>query len=105
MDHDVRSLQAFMEARFDGIERRFDDLVDRADRIEVQTTMTNGRVTRVEEQIRTLFMKLKDRASRVVHEAEKLPLTLVSLRWWIVAILATITGTYYVVTDVLGFHR
>ena len=58
MEHDVRSLQALIEARFQALNERMDDHREELREIRLQTTRTNGRLNSAEEQIRTIFKAL-----------------------------------------------
>lgn len=71
----LAALQAEMRAGFSATNRRFDegrqetrdrhdDNIRRLDRIETEVRATNGRVTRHDEQIRTLFSRLKGAVSK-----------------------------------------
>ncbi len=64
--------------------------------IHAEVRKTNGRVTRLEEQVRSIFQKLK-----AVATGQAGGLNLKQLIQWI----AIIGGTYIVLTQVLGFHK
>lgn len=103
MDHDVRSLQAFIVARFDAVDRRLDDSREQTLRmheenraelgeIKEQVYRTNGRMTRAEEQIRTLFERTKGVVSQL------------SIKWYLTLIATTAAAVYFALIAA-GFHR
>lgn len=72
----------------------------RLERIEKQVTDTNGRVTRHDEQIRTLFR----RHGRDKDGADA-PLTLSMAARYLLIASACISATYWVLVVLLGFKR
>lgn len=82
---DVQALQRVMEARFEAVLARLDDDRELATQrheenrlrlqgIDVEVRRTNGRVTRTEEQIRSLFARLKKPVDGI---------TLANLKWYL----------------------
>lgn len=89
------ALKATVDAGFAAVNRRLDDAqvrsterhaenVERLVRIETEARTTNGRVTRAEEQIRTLFARPKSKGDT---------LTLAELKWYLVIAGASVGGT------------
>lgn len=69
----IARLTTVLESGMSHMNRRMDDAqattrqqhvenMDRLERIEAEVRKTNGRVTRLEEQVRTLFRKVKEKA-------------------------------------------
>lgn len=98
MEHEVRTLEAVMRAEFSGMREiaarmhaetagRLERIELRSERIEEQVRETNGRVTRHDEQIKTLF-------ERVREGVTKGALTLADLKWYLVVAGSCIAGTY-----------
>jgi hypothetical protein len=88
---DVQALREVMEARFEAVLGRLDDRegvatqrhaenVLRLQGIDVEVRRTNGRVTRAEEQIRSLFKRSKDRTDSSHGDAGE-RLFWMRLRW------------------------
>ena len=76
----------------------------RLSRIEVQVNATNGRVTRAESDILAL-QRDQERAARVTVDLENAPMSIKSskaIAGWIAASLGSL---YWVMTQMLGFHR
>jgi hypothetical protein len=88
-------LTTLCETRFADMDRRFDASDLRLESIETETKRTNGRVTRAEEQIRTLFR----RGREVAHA-----LTLADLKWYLAVAGGSIGGTYWAL-HVLGLLK
>lgn len=83
----ITRLTALCEARFADMDRRFDAQGEQLSSIEAEAKRTNGRVTRLEEQIRTLFRRGREAAHAV---------TLADLKWYLAVAGGSIGGTYWV---------
>jgi hypothetical protein len=90
MDLEVRVLQAKVEAGFENVGRRLDaqdeqasdrhkENVDRLEAIEQEVRMTNGRVTRHDEQLKTLFERVRELGLRLLPPAS----TRADLKWYV----------------------
>lgn len=112
----LAELSAAIRHGLDNVTRRMDDHqslarvqhqenVTRLERIETEVRTTNGRVTRHDEQLRTLFRRHDAKPHGETMDAETLPLNIKSARLWIGVAVACIGGTYFVMTTVLGFAR
>lgn len=112
----LAELSAAIRHGLENVTRRMDDHqslarvqhqenTTRLERIETEVRTTNGRVTRHDEQLRTLFRREDTRAPVEEADAETLPLNIKSARLWIGLAAACIGGTYFIMTTVLGFAR
>lgn len=101
-------------AKLDALRDRFEDERDanaerhsenvaRLGRIEDQVRQTNGRVTRAEEQIKTLFGRVKALAVRFGVDGHTL--TIPTVGRWIAIIGGTLAGGWFVLIQLLGYHR
>lgn len=85
-----------------GVQRdRHDENIERLDRIETEAKQTNGRVTRHDEQIRTLFARA-ERARAGALETQ--PVSFGALWKIVTAAGGAVAATYWVMLAA-GWHR
>jgi hypothetical protein len=77
-------------------QERHRDLAERLQRIEEQVRATNGRVTRSEERIETLFRSLKALPRHVITQAQL---------WRYLTVAGSCIGGTYAVLRMLGLLR
>jgi hypothetical protein len=60
LESEFKSIRTLFNAQFDAVHDKLDGLEKKTDRIEIQTTKTNGRVTELEEDVHTELPHTKD---------------------------------------------
>lgn len=69
VDSGLRSVDRRFDDQQERSQQRHVENISRLERIEAEVRRTNGRVTRAEEQIKTIFRALATKAKTAAHEA------------------------------------
>ena len=90
---DVQVIAAKVDAGFAFMRERFADTSERLERIEDQVRETNGRVTRHDEQLKSVREALRERAEAMKNDGESGTIRRKDIQWWLWIAGGSIGGT------------